>query len=217
SPPPPPPPPPPPHTDAVVRSTDAPLTADGDVASIVSARPCPAPSVDWFSHVWNQLTKVDLGAHFDALLDAWARIEAACRFENPKGVSLPSPSRPEHVHRWIRAARGRRKANLVIEKVAAYRSEWWEWWGSLQPQWRSKETDGSWVIGGEYGKDWDSLSYWGENGVLSVVAALYFWGCCVQDNDHDLEQWECAVNDASWVFEGLASFHESFKGRWKTR
>jgi hypothetical protein len=159
------------------------------------------------------MTKVNLGAHFNALLDAWTRSEAACQFENPR-AALPKSHRPEQIAHWIKDARGNRnRPDPSVKNTAQYETEWWAWWDSLQPEWRTRHADGSWVVGGPYGKDWDTLAYWGENGVLSVVAALYFWGCAVQTGGDAQERWELAVNDVSWVFEGLAAFHESFKKR----
>ncbi|KAJ7673342.1 hypothetical protein DFH06DRAFT_979254, partial [Mycena polygramma] len=174
---------------------------------------CPAKAPEWFLHARTQLTQVNLGAHFNAVLDAWTRIELACSFANPKHDALPKTGRPKQVDKWITAARGRRRADTLVKNPGQYEQQFWGWWDSLQPKWRSKEVDGSWVVGGAYGKDWDSLSYWGENGLLSVAAALYFWGCAVQYEDGLLERWERAVGDTCWVFEGLALFHEGFKKR----
>ncbi|KAJ7446849.1 hypothetical protein B0H11DRAFT_1745371 [Mycena galericulata] len=173
---------------------------------------CPAKAAEWFSHAFEEMTKVNLGGHFNAVLDAWVRIEAACAFENPK-MALPSKGRPEHVGRWIQGARGRRnQQNPVVHDPVKYAKEWWIWWNSLQPEWRVKESDGiAWVVGGAYGKEWDSLTFWGQNVV--VVASLYFWGCAVADAAEEQEAWELAVNDVAWVFEGLALFHEKFKKR----
>jgi hypothetical protein len=174
---------------------------------------CPPRTAEWFSHALGEVTKVNLGAHFNALLEAWTRMEAACGFENAK-PALPKKHRPEQVDRWIRDARGRRnRPNPPIKKLQPYELEWWAWWDGLQPEWRKKDADGSWVVGGAYGKDWDTLTYWGENGLLSVVASLYFWGCAVQDEGNGEERWERAVNDVAWILEGLALFYESFKKR----
>jgi hypothetical protein len=175
---------------------------------------CPARAAEWFVHALGQVTRVNLGPHFNALLDAWVRIEAACRFDNPPKPVLPKHGRPEQVDRWIKDARGHRnRPDPVVKKVQQYEKEWWGWWGTLQPAWRKKDADGNWGVDGPYGKEWDSIGYWCENGLLSVVASLYFWGCAVQEGGEGLERWECAVNDVSWVFEGLALFYEKFKSR----
>ncbi|KAJ7471337.1 hypothetical protein B0H11DRAFT_1682174, partial [Mycena galericulata] len=164
---------------------------------------CPAKAPEWFSHAHGEMTKKNLGAHFNSLLAVWTRIEAACAFENAK-QALPSKGRPDHVGRWIQAARGRRnQPNPVVQDTKKYEEEWWGWWNGLQPAWRTKEPDGvTWTLGGNYGNDWETLLYWGQNGMLSVVASLYFWGCAAEGAPGDqLGSWDCAVNDASWVFE----------------
>jgi hypothetical protein len=175
---------------------------------------CPPQAAEWFAHAFGELTKENLGPHFNALLDTWVRVEAACKFENPPKYALPKNGQPEQVDRWIKDAHGHRKRpNPTVKKVQQYEKEWWGWWNTLQPAWREKDAEGSWVVGGAYGKEWDSVGYWGENGVLSVVASLYFWGCAVQDGGVGLDRWEDVVNDVSWVFEGLALFYEAFKKR----
>ncbi|KAJ7712967.1 hypothetical protein DFH07DRAFT_691429, partial [Mycena maculata] len=92
----------------------------------------------------------------------------------------------------------------VVQDPKKYVRDWWGWWGGLQPEWRTKDSEGTWVIRGDYGKEWDVLSFWGINGTLSVVASVYFWGCSVQGDSAELEEWECAANDVAWIFEGLA-------------
>ncbi|KAJ7836428.1 hypothetical protein B0H13DRAFT_1913068 [Mycena leptocephala] len=140
---------------------------------------CLPRAAEWFSHTLSEVMKVNLGVHFNTLLEAWMRMEAACKFENAK-PALPKKNRPEQLD-------------------------------GLQPEWQKKDTDESCVVGGAYSNEWDTLTYWGENGLLSVVASLYFWGCAVQDAGNGEEHWERAVNDVAWVLEGLALFYESFK------
>ncbi|KAJ7178674.1 hypothetical protein C8R43DRAFT_872285, partial [Mycena crocata] len=176
---------------------------------------CPPKAQDWFVHAWGQVTKQNLGPHFNALLTAWTRIESACKFDNT-GPGIPShPKRPAQVGRWITGARGKRKTKgLHVTNTDEYVVGWHIWWDSMQPKWRTKESDGkTWETGGAYGKDWELLSAWGQNGMLSVVACLYFWGLAVMDASDKVGAWEVAVNDAAWVCEGLATFHESFKKR----
>ncbi|KAJ7154384.1 hypothetical protein C8R43DRAFT_855276, partial [Mycena crocata] len=169
---------------------------------------CPRGAPEWFSNALNEMTKVDLGAHFHALLTAWTRIEAACKFEELR-ETLTSTGRPIQVTRWINSARGERKARgLEVTKPDEYAVIWWEWYNLMQPGWRTTESDGkTWQTGGEYGTDWDTLCFWGRNGVLSIVAGLYFWGCGVATLPEKRDAWEAAVNDVAWLFEGLAAFH----------
>ncbi|KAJ7456321.1 hypothetical protein B0H11DRAFT_1673126, partial [Mycena galericulata] len=162
---------------------------------------CPAKAEKWFVHALQQMTETDLGGHFNAALAAWTRIEAACRWENPPH-KLSAKGRPEHVGRWIQGARGQRASAPLVTDVVAYARIWWDWWDSLQPEWRKKGADGRWVTGESYGGEWDDKQlHWGQNGMLSVVASLYFWGCAVVDTPGSRDEWELAVNDASWIME----------------
>ncbi|KAJ7712966.1 hypothetical protein DFH07DRAFT_974848 [Mycena maculata] len=69
---------------------------------------CPPRAPDWFCHALGEMTKRDLGPHFNAVLVAWIRIEAGCDLEShPSQGVLSSKGRPEHVGQWIQAARGR--------------------------------------------------------------------------------------------------------------
>jgi hypothetical protein len=119
-----------------------------------------------------------LGIHFHALVNAWTRIEAASRFEHAP-TNLLHRLRPAQVGRWITGQRGRRPADTAISDPIQYAKEWETWWATLQPHWRVQGSDGKWVVGGAYGTDWGVLFQWGVNGVLSILAALYFWGCAV--------------------------------------
>jgi hypothetical protein len=120
---------------------------------------------------------------------------------------------PEHVTKWIQSARGtRRQGPPVVMNPAAYTVDWWKWWDLLQPQWRVRGDDRKWITGETYNGEWDDqLLHWGTNGLLSVVASLYFWGCAIAESVEGRDAWEIAVNNVAWILEGLAVFHESFK------
>ncbi|KAJ6525807.1 hypothetical protein DFH09DRAFT_936506, partial [Mycena vulgaris] len=159
----------------------------------------------------------DLGCHFEALVAAWTRVEAASRFEQDPN-KLPTKHRPKAVTEWVGNGRARRGIPPPqVEDAAAYAAQWQQWWDSLQPGWRKRDVDGRWATDGLYspdGKEWGLLYRWGVNGKLSILASLYFWGCAVVADDGELHtDWEVAVNDVIWMVEGLATFYEMFKGR----
>ncbi|KAJ6505488.1 hypothetical protein C8R45DRAFT_817264 [Mycena sanguinolenta] len=177
-----------------------------------SPPPCPANAPEWFSQAREQVTAKYLGPHFNAVLAAWTRVEAACKFENPAHKLSPK-NRPAMVGTWITGARGKKQAppTVRMEEVPALELDFWKWWGSLQPEWRVKGANGSWVIGEEYGGEWeDALLHWGVNSTLSVVACLFFWGCAVCESSDLCARWETAVHDVAWILAGLAVFHEKF-------
>ncbi|KAJ7458851.1 hypothetical protein FB451DRAFT_1009255, partial [Mycena latifolia] len=162
---------------------------------------CPRNAEEWFVHARGKLLKKPLGAHFNAVLAAWTRLEVACGFAN-LAHKLSAKGRPSHIGRWITGARGRKQDAPVVTDAVRYAKEWWGWWDSLQPDWRVKGEDGVWVVAETYGGEWDDkLLHWGPNRTLSVVAGLYFWGCAVVDSPELREKWEEAVNDVAWVLE----------------
>ncbi|KAJ7188434.1 hypothetical protein C8R46DRAFT_853011, partial [Mycena filopes] len=103
---------------------------------------CPPQAPFWFSHAFQEMTKIGLGPDFNAVLVAWTRIEKASKWENPTGHSLPAKGRPQVILQWIGAARGTRGGDApMVTNPAAYEVEWWSWWKSLQPDWRRVERD----------------------------------------------------------------------------
>ncbi|KAJ7785393.1 hypothetical protein B0H14DRAFT_2244275, partial [Mycena olivaceomarginata] len=163
---------------------------------------CPPGAPEWFVHAREQMTLTNLGPHFNAALAAWTRIEAACKFENPQH-KLTHLKRPREITQWINGGRGRKQTPPTVDKPGRFEAEWWAWWDSLQPEWRVRGEDGNWMSG-EFGGEgeWDDmLLHWGQNGTLSIIAGLYFWGCAVMDQPELLGRWEVAVNDVAWILE----------------
>ncbi|KAJ7115655.1 hypothetical protein C8R43DRAFT_961081 [Mycena crocata] len=163
--------------------------------------PCPPKAAVWFVEARAEMTKVDLGCHFQALLTAWTRVEDASRFEHgPQNLS--TNGRPGELKTWISRKRGKTGPDPIVTDASAYASKWQGWWDSLQPAWRVKNEDGTWVAQGPYGPDGKE---WGD---------LYRWGVNAVTNDADLQPaWVAAVNDVCWMMEGLAIFYEMFNKR----
>lgn len=98
--------------------------------------------------------------------------------------------------------------------VGAYAQEWWKWWQILQPEWRVFDSDTTGVCAGtravqpESPDAWDRLLVPGANGLLGVVASLYWWGCGVvglegKKRKEEEDGWIKAVEDCAWVMECL--------------
>ncbi|KAJ7836828.1 hypothetical protein B0H13DRAFT_1651900, partial [Mycena leptocephala] len=191
-------------------------TPSGAVAGLSTLPPCPPDAADWFANAHTEITRVDLGCHYHALVAAWTRVEHASRFEHGP-TNLPSKHRPEHVSAWIsKNLRGKRGVEPRVTDPHVYAALWQQWWDSLQPSWRKKETDGRWSVEayGEAGREWGPLYQWGVNGTLSILASLYFWGRAVSSGEQsELEVWEAAVLDVTWMMEGMATYYELFKRR----
>ncbi|KAJ7722081.1 hypothetical protein B0H16DRAFT_1334874 [Mycena metata] len=178
---------------------------------------CPAAAAEWFSDAFGEVTRQDLGCHYDSLVAAWIRVEAACKYAQGP-TKLPSTHRPRQVGNWISHTRGKRAMGAHLTDVSnptEYAGEWQRWWDSLQPAWRDRGGKG-WSTANGYGRkgnEWDKLEQWGTNGVLSVVVALYFWGKAVHGREEFETVWEESVMDAVWMLEGLVIFYEKFKKR----
>ncbi len=77
---------------------------------------------------------------------------------------------------------------------------WWAWWASLQPEWRTKDSFGRPVVGGE--GTWDNLRYPGKNGMLMVLLSLWWWRGIATAT---IDDWTVAVHDVCWVLEKMAA------------
>ncbi|KAJ6568309.1 hypothetical protein DFH09DRAFT_877301, partial [Mycena vulgaris] len=134
---------------------------------------CPNDAAQWFRLVFAEVSQEEVGGRYQELLTAFVELERAYGFENGPGV-LAKKGRPLQVSDWI--GRGRKKGPRAIPKVEKFEVQWWAWWRSIQPAWRKVGVDGRPLRGeGEvYGEDWGGLVLPGQNGVLSVVATLYW-------------------------------------------
>ncbi|KAJ7707872.1 hypothetical protein B0H14DRAFT_2415488, partial [Mycena olivaceomarginata] len=170
---------------------------------------CPTNAPTWFVDGRSRVTEVDIGPHYEAVVVAWTRIEEASRFEQAP-TNLPSKHRPKQVTAWIG---GRRTVRPDVADPVEYTAQWQMWWDSLQPAWRRRESDGTWSTTGGYGeggREWGPLYQWGVNGILSLVASLYFWGCAIYEQVELRTQWEQAISDVVWMLEGMATYYEKF-------
>ncbi|KAJ6447330.1 hypothetical protein C8R47DRAFT_999819, partial [Mycena vitilis] len=162
---------------------------------------------EWLDKAIAWLQRKDLGAQYASLLAALVRLEEAFGFDAETYGALPSEDRPDQVQKWIGAGRTRGQKVPAIANVGKYAEEWYGWWDSMQPEWRRRGADGAWMVGGDtaYGgnEEWGYLDRPGPNGCLSIVASLYFWGVCDNQSAAQRARWQEAVEDVSWMLEGL--------------
>lgn len=129
------------------------------------------------------------------LVSRWHQLEVDAGLNGK--VLLRALHRPTAVKDWI--GRGRSKGwRPEIDSAKAYCQQHTAWWMALQPEWRLSE-NGSIVVERVSG-DWSSLRVFGSNGLLSVVASLFFWGLLVK-SPRDRAQWEAAVRDCLLVMD----------------
>jgi hypothetical protein len=97
----------------------------------------------------------------------------------------------------------------AIGDLKRFGESWWKWWEELQLSWRVQDGDTGKFKRCAYPvaltSNWKTLRAPGQNGVLSVVASLYWWGKKIQTarEDDDRESWVEAVADVEWMLHGL--------------
>lgn len=157
----------------------------------------------WFVKAISMLDDAALGERWALLVVAWIAFEEKheCR---PNGT-LSARGRPTAVADWIQRARSI-TWRPIIKDSRAYGKEHLAWWESLQPEWRlldgvGDETDFAQLEDG----DLQALEKPGVNGLLSVVASLFFWGTAVKAAGKKSKRWDEAVDDLLYVFTRLSS------------
>lgn len=167
--------------------------------------------VTWLPHALSGILQIDIGTHYYHLVVLLIELEYLHGYSNTGG-RLSHTNRPAEVKRWILT--GRSRTPIEIGNVEAYAKNWWNWWRKLQPTWRvydDTEKPINVVPPGQVER-WECLLVPGANGIISVVASLYWWGCAVcpfdkrnqeADATSALGKWREAVMNASWVIERL--------------
>ncbi|KAJ7251185.1 hypothetical protein B0H12DRAFT_993368, partial [Mycena haematopus] len=151
----------------------------------------------WFQTSFVEISRERVGAEYDALLSAFVEMEKGFGYAKGTG-KLTTTGRPQQLTEWVRDGRGRTKEMMEIADLAGYENGWWKWWKEMQPRWRVGEGE-SLLTPAEYGDGWGGLTH-GQNGVLSVVATLYWWGHAENTRGiYPTSGWRAAVADTLWV------------------
>ncbi|KAJ7625134.1 hypothetical protein DFH06DRAFT_1008265, partial [Mycena polygramma] len=170
----------------------------------------------WLRDSVEVLCRVDLGPHFHSLLETLIRVEELHGFAEMPRRAYPAVSRPVEVGIWIGRHRGTKSAypySPQIENVVDYTNRWQQWWDTLQPAWRQRDTF-RWKTPETYPAncDWGVLAKPGPNGALGLVASLYFWGFTRNAlgpgggwSTLNQTKWNDALQDVLWVLEGVES------------
>lgn len=151
----------------------------------------------WVVMALSVLQSTPLGPEWDVLLRNWLQFEQNEGFEG--STKLGCRHRPPIISDWIRYAR---KPNFrsEIKNLSNFIREFDAWWRVLQPAWRhDDDTD----LLRRDGEDWECLRCSGVNGLLSVLAALFFWGCHVRESVTFKSRWSEALEDVSYAVSKL--------------
>ncbi|KDR81130.1 hypothetical protein GALMADRAFT_136178 [Galerina marginata CBS 339.88] len=167
--------------------------------SVTTTTSADAPK--WFSTALAMFRHEDVGSseRWKAMVDTWATFEAQSGYTEVS--RLKSTKRPTAVAEWIQRARSP-TWRPVIKNIDEYGASFVDWWTALQPDWRLSD-DKRTILSKHVGGDWAVLSRPGVNGLVSVVAALFYWGCAVQAANEGQEAWLAAVEDCLTVYEHL--------------
>ncbi|KAJ7602793.1 hypothetical protein DFH06DRAFT_1023442, partial [Mycena polygramma] len=144
-------------------------------------------------------------------------------FEAARGFAdgsfqMGNKERPKQITSWLTSGRKWRLPPTLGCELGTPETEdawvgiWWGWWRHLQPGNRI------WAFGKltrPETADWSKLAgMYGRNGLLQVMATLYWWGERVEDRldgatvlrARDTEgtvHWKAAVEDVTWVLEQI--------------
>ncbi|KAJ7436813.1 hypothetical protein B0H11DRAFT_2255890 [Mycena galericulata] len=199
---------------------------EGSVGALVPS----ASAAAFLAHlpvVGQATTATRNGVEVPAECPSWLRDIVRYGSEGNLRAGLSTKNRPAEVQAWIRAGRGLRAKGSYdagITDLGDYAKRWTAWWDSLQPTWRKRGADGQWMVGGTYGEDWATLWFPGQNGCVSLVASLYFWGASKRALGaadgavwigEERAKWDRTVQDVVWMVEGLENAVPGPKGRKK--
>lgn len=167
-----------------------------EARSFASSFEIPSDAPDWFKKSFRMLSSKDLGGEWGVLVAAWGHFE--CRSGFSGGLKLGTKNRPAAVKDWIQRARSP-SWRPTIRSVSSYGTDFTLWWQGMQPEWRI-------LRGGKLlrvaGGDWEVLNRPGVNGLLSIMAGLFFWGFEVCDSSNKGE-WLDMVVDVEYVVSQL--------------
>jgi len=169
----------------------------------------PAPSAptsstikpDWFIAAVAMLEgEKGLGPTWGKLVKVWITFEGRDGAVYKGTRKLLTTHQPDVIKAWIGRAQSSTWRPVILD-TSAYEAEFMLWWAALQPSWR-KSGDGSLIFSKVVG-DWEVLRRPGVNGMLSVLAGLFFWGVALRDSGIVCKGWNRAVSDCLVVLSSL--------------
>ncbi len=139
------------------------------------------------------------GTEWGLLIHAWLKFEQNSQFV--ANGRLGTQHRPDAVGDWIQRARPS-SYHPKINDIQGYGTKFSLWWQSLQPDWRNDDADDALPRSRE---DWEDIRRPGINGIMSVAAALFFWGYVERNKGESARSaWLNAVDDVVYVLNQLA-------------
>ncbi|KAK7434691.1 SERTA domain-containing protein 3 [Stygiomarasmius scandens] len=164
--------------------------------------PLDAPDDGWFRRAFDYIN-VDLGLEYISLVGKWVEFERSHGWDKGKLIALPSKNRPDEVGRWIKDGRYKHTHSFVrAEFITSFSQRVWSWWNDLQPTSHSIDSRDQSSTFGQV--TWKSLDHCGQNGWLSLLVCLKWWG-------HALPA-ECVSNMKEDWLEAVRTFSKALDG-----
>ena len=177
------------------------VARDGPDIRTEQHSPSSSATVDppWLTSALSMLESEELSGWWKSLVQVWADFER--KEGNQASSVLGSAHRPAVVRDWIQRARST-LYRPTIKSTSDFQVAFMKWWEGLQPDWRLS-TSGE-IIASNLKGDWGGLRRAGRNGLLSVIAALFFWGFSLKKvTNADWAGWNMASDDCLRVLNAL--------------
>lgn len=156
----------------------------------------------WVTNALTLFNSADLGAEWQALISTWLEFEKVSDYEEIQ--RLGCRRRPHAVGEWIQHARSV-TYSPKIKNISKFGTEFAAWWKNIQPTWRMENANGQTPL--EEG-NWEEIRRPGLNGLLSVIAGLFFWGNAIRTTPQAAAAratWLKVLNDVAYVVERLSA------------
>lgn len=128
---------------------------------------------------------------------------------------LTKDHRPDEIHEWFQHGRKwNAMPDIGADLIENYSSQWWQWWTSLQPDWRGQDSSALlWDAPASGEIDWSATRKGGSNGLFVVLISLGQWFLGAKHNGGcGIEECERALDDVIWVLEEMVrSYSGSLK------
>ncbi|KAJ7734671.1 hypothetical protein B0H16DRAFT_1327429, partial [Mycena metata] len=112
-----------------------------------------------------------------------------------KGASV----RPKEVSGWVSRVRSGGPQPAIVD-VFSFAARWWNWWESINPEWRVRK--GNRLLREGEGS-WDSVAQTGPNGMLNVLICLRWWYDALKGDEAAMGDWKEALSDVEWALKGI--------------
>jgi len=192
----------------------------GILAGSLAFDSMPDSSPTWSTNAMSFFHRLDnMPPAWKGLINKWLALEVRGSFGVGSKRRLAAKGRPDCVGYWISTARPPLQRADKVGDLDAFEACFLLWWRTLQPAFRgaASSTPGPLVqTQPPPGLDqpWDKIHVVGSNGIVSVLAALCFWGIPIaelpqnnyrakQNHNAHLSRWMAAVQDVSFVLGAM--------------